>query len=358
MAGEGGFQLGRDARAQLACFLVADLLQEGRQQEATHAPRHSVGCAEDGGLEAEAAVDVDLLVGGRAVAAVGARPGVQHDFHRRQDLTGELAAADGVEGERGAGGAKGGDQVFHEGRLCGVDDVRRADVFQDLRLLVGADDVDQTDAVLEADAVQHLAEVGGGGRVDEGGVALHLHRLDHGERGQRVDEAGGAVGGAGACGQRQGCLGFHGAVGGVHFTAENGDELAHQGLSFGRGAGGDDRAGAFIADGQVLVEPGGDHAQGLIRHGGRDDGQLLRAGDLERGDVGGTDEQAEVGRVDRRAFDADHDFVRGQVSDGELHQREFEFAGFADLRAKLDVLERHAGFSQLVICGIVSMGHP
>ena len=82
-------------------------------------------------------------------------------------------------------------------------DVLRADAAQDLDLLRAAHDVDQGDAVLEADPVEHLAEVGGGGGVHERGVALAAHRLDHAERGQRVDEAGRAVGRRGALRQRQ-----------------------------------------------------------------------------------------------------------------------------------------------------------
>src|SRR5690606_3675077 len=128
----------------------------------------------------------------------------QRDFHRLQDLAGELAAAGGVEAERRAGGGHRGDEVFHEGRLRRVDDVFRADVLQDFRLLVRADDIHETDAVLEADLVEHLAEVRGGCGVNESRVAFELHRLDHREGGQRIDEAGGAVGGRGAGGQRQG----------------------------------------------------------------------------------------------------------------------------------------------------------
>ena len=108
-----------------------------------------------------------------------------------------------------------------------------------------------------------------------------------------------------------------------------------------------DDACAFIADRHGFIEPGGDHAQRGFGDFRGDDGQVLRAGDNRGREVGGAEQEAEVGRVDRRALDADNDFVRGRIGVGEFHQREFEFAGFADLRAKLDVLERHGGFSLL-----------
>ena len=79
----------------------------------------------------------------------------------------------------------------------------RADLAQDLRLLLAAHDVDEADAVLEADLVEHLAEVGGGRGVHQRVVAFAPHGLDHAERGQRIDEAGGAVGRRGAGRQRQ-----------------------------------------------------------------------------------------------------------------------------------------------------------
>ena len=55
----------------------------------------------------------------------------------------------------------------------------RAEVAQRLGQLGAADDVHQRDAVGSADPHEHLPEVGGGGGVDEGGVPLGAHRLDH-----------------------------------------------------------------------------------------------------------------------------------------------------------------------------------
>src|SRR5204862_4992877 len=103
------------------------------------------------------------------------------------------------------------------------DHVLGADVGEDLGLFGAAHDVDQIDPVLEADLDQHLAQVRGRGGVDQGGVVLQPHALDHGKRGQRIDEAGRAVGGAGVRRQGQGGGGGDDAVLGVHGPTQDGD---------------------------------------------------------------------------------------------------------------------------------------
>ena len=59
---------------------------------------------------------------------------------------------------------------------------------QQIRLGRRADDADQRDLLLEAQPVEHLAQVGGGGGVDQRGVPLHPHGLHHAQYGHRVDE--------------------------------------------------------------------------------------------------------------------------------------------------------------------------
>ena len=76
----------------------------------------------------EAAIDVDLLVHAGAVAAVDLGGLVGGDLHAGEDLAGQLAAADGVEGHGGAGGDQRRDQVVHEGRRGGIDDMLGADL--------------------------------------------------------------------------------------------------------------------------------------------------------------------------------------------------------------------------------------
>ena len=189
MAGEGRLELVGDALLQAGKVGRADLAEEGEQQPAAHAPRHAEGAVELGRAAVKASVQVHLLVRRRAVPAVFLGGAVEGGFHRRQDLAAELAAAGGVEAQRGAGRDDGLRQVFHEGGRRRIAHVLGADRSQQRLLLRPAHDVDQAYAVLDADLVEHQAEVGCGGRMHKGGVAFAPHRLDHAERGQRVDEA-------------------------------------------------------------------------------------------------------------------------------------------------------------------------
>src|SRR5690242_9545439 len=69
-ARERGLDLGRDPLAQLLGRLESDLLQKRGEQPPADAPGHAEGAVELGWPPVEAPVDVDLLVGGGAVAAV------------------------------------------------------------------------------------------------------------------------------------------------------------------------------------------------------------------------------------------------------------------------------------------------
>ena len=116
------------------------------------------------------------------------------------------------------------------------------------------------DAVGEADPLQHLAEVRRRRGVHERGVALHPHRLDHAERGQRVDEARRALRRVGAVGQRQAQHRRHAAVLGVRRAADDADRPAEQRLRFVRRPGGDHDAGALVADRHRLAAAAGQAA--------------------------------------------------------------------------------------------------
>src|SRR5262249_12527081 len=89
-AGERRLDLGGNARAELLGGVEADLLQERREQPAAHAPRLAERARELGRAPVEAAVDVDLLVGGGPVTAVLLRGPVDGRFHRGEDLAGQL----------------------------------------------------------------------------------------------------------------------------------------------------------------------------------------------------------------------------------------------------------------------------
>ena len=94
----------------------ADLLQERRQQEAADAPGHAEVAAKFGRREIQPAVDVDLLVHGGAVAAVGLRVQVRGRFHAAENLPCQLAAADRIEGDGRAGRCQRLRQILDEGR--------------------------------------------------------------------------------------------------------------------------------------------------------------------------------------------------------------------------------------------------
>jgi hypothetical protein len=91
---------------------------------------------------------------------------------------------------------------------------------QQRRLLGLAHDVDQADAVLQADAVEHLAQVGRRRGVHQRGVAFALHGLDHAQRGERVDEARRTLAAVAPGRQRQALRGLHGAVLRIHGAAD------------------------------------------------------------------------------------------------------------------------------------------
>ena len=134
-----------------------------------------------------------------------------------------------------------------------------------------ADDVDELDAVGDADALEHLAEVACGGCVDERRVPFQPHRFDHAEDRERVDEAGGGLRRRDAVMHRQYLAGAGKPVLRIHSAATEGNRLAHQGLSFGRGTGSDDDASPLVAGGHRLADPAG--------HRGHDCGGELRGHD-------------------------------------------------------------------------------
>lgn len=66
--------------------------------------------------------------------------------------------------------------------------MRGADSAQQILLLHRAHDVDERDTLGNADLLQHLAEIGGGGGLDNRLVPLAPCRFDAAERRQRIDE--------------------------------------------------------------------------------------------------------------------------------------------------------------------------
>src|SRR6185503_17178319 len=50
---------------------------------------------------------------------------------------------------------------------------------------------------------------------------------------------------------------------------------------------------------------------------------------------GRADQEAQIGRIDRRGFDPDHDFVVGRFGRRDIYQRQFEFAALLEQRTQL-----------------------
>jgi hypothetical protein len=264
-------------------------------------------------------------VHGRAVAAVGLRGGARdRAFHRRQDPRGEAPAAGGVEGDGRAGGGERVDEACVEVVGARVAHVLRAFRSQQLGLLGLAHDVHERDAVLAADAVQHPAEVRRRRGVRERPVPVAAHGLDHAERGQRIDEARRAGGRRRALGQRQAVGRLQHAVLRVHRAADRGHGAAEQRARRRRVAGLHHGAGALVAHRQRLAHAARDAGHRALGDPGDEHRPLARARSGERRQVGRTEQQPEVGRIDRRCLHAQHDLVRAGGGHGRLVQPDLE----------------------------------
>ena len=213
--------------------------------------------------------------------------------------------------------------------------MHRADGAQQVFLLRFANDVHQRNAVLDADAVEHLPQIGCGRGVYQRLVAFQPHGLDHAQRGQRVDETRGTLGRRGAGRQHQALLGFDGTVLRVHGAAQNRHRLAQQGLRGLAGAGLDDRAGTLIADRHGLVHAAGHALHEFVGNGGRDHRAFARARRPGRAEVGSAEQQAEVRGIHRRGFDAHHHFVRPGLGNGNAGQRNLQLAAAFDKGTQL-----------------------
>ena len=240
---------------------------------------------------------------------------------------------------------------LHEARASSRRRRARADRAQQRRLLGLAHDVDQRRRRparqmrlsiwprFEAAAVCTSAR-----------VAFAPHRLDHAERGERVDEARGAVGRRRAVGQEQALLGRERSG-----TARTSRRRAR-------------RPSCPAAPAPRRTRPPRRRRRRLrcrpasTRRAGRpspssppsgiargDDRPLARARAPAVRHVGGAEQQAEVGRVDRRGLDAHQHFVRPGLGNRHLGERHFEFAARLDERAKLQcrVLRRGCSWTAL-----------
>uniref|UniRef100_UPI0035C763D6 SufD family Fe-S cluster assembly protein n=1 Tax=Hyphomonas jannaschiana TaxID=86 RepID=UPI0035C763D6 len=222
---------------------------------------------------------------------------------------------------------------------------QKTDAAQDFRLLFLADDVEDRHAVLEADLVQHLAEVRGSRRMHERLMAFRLHRLNKRQRRQRVHIAGRTLLCRRAVRQRHALRNVQGPVLLVHVPAKAGDHLAEQCLSRRGVACGDHSAGALIANGQRLAKPGLHGAQTAFGYVSRNGRAVFRAPLHGGRHVRAAHQEPKVRRVDRRPLDAHEDLVRTGGLYGGLFEREFQFAfrchQGTDLQACLGKLISH-----------------
>ena len=167
-------------------------------------------------------------------------------------------------------------------------------------------------------------------------VAFALHRLDHAQRGERVDEAGGAVGrggvGAAAAGTGRPAM--------QRYCAYIAPPMIATVLPSSACAAGE--APALTTVPAPSLPTGSDWsarpAMAFMNLSGMralSHRALGRARHLHRAHVGGAEQQAQVGGVDRRGLDAHQHLVGGRLGNRHVVQRDFEFAAAAHQRAQL-----------------------
>ena len=140
-------------------------------------------------------------------------------------------------------------------------------------------------AVGLADFDQHLPKVGRSGGMDDGLIALHLHRLGKAKRGQRIDETRCAILRLGAVWQRHARHRGKAAIFGIDFATDQRDRFTHQRLRCIGRASGNNHTAAFIANRHRLPDPRSHEAHACLRHIHRHaradrHGQCARAGNI------------------------------------------------------------------------------
>ncbi len=208
---------------------------------------------------------------------------------------------------------------------------------QQLDLRVVAHDVHQGNSVLGADAIEHPAQVGGGGGVHQRRVPFAAQGLDHAERGERIDEGRGAVGRRCTRRQHQALLERHAAILRVHGAAQRGDGSCRAGLAR------PGRSRLRRRRPRPRCPPAWTGRSGrpcLCNAPPPECGRAIRGSSgvprrLGLAHVGTGEQQAEIGGIDGRRLDADHHFVGRRDGGGHAGQRQFEVAVAGDQRAKL-----------------------
>ena len=324
VAGEGRLQLGGDAALQLLGARRPDLLQEREQQPAAHAPGHAEVARELGRAGVEAAVEIDLLVRGRAVAAVFLGVAVERRFHARRG-SGRPACRRRWRRRRASRRwrrAPRSGRCRKLGALASQTSVapiaRSSAACSGLRTMLTSFTPSAMQMRLSIWPRLEAAAVCTSALWPSRRIVSTMPSAVSGLTKQEAPSAGVAP-----VGQRQALLGRERPVLRVHRAAEHGDGLAEQRLRRRRGARGDDHAGAFVADRHRGVEPRRPSPSsppsgiGAVTTGRS---RVPEATALRH--VGGAEQQAEVGRIDRRRLEPHQHLVRPGLGNRHLGQRE------------------------------------
>src|SRR5690606_4588565 len=119
--------------------------------------------------------NIDLLADWRAVQTIGPSPLRLRRLHCPENRSGKTAAADSVECQGRAGLAdRSPERVFEVGRRA-VENILCPGSAQQVRLRLASHNVDQTDSVGAAQAVEHLPQIRGCSGMDQRPVTLALH---------------------------------------------------------------------------------------------------------------------------------------------------------------------------------------
>mmetsp|Transcript_116419 Transcript_116419/g.340569 ORF Transcript_116419/g.340569 Transcript_116419/m.340569 type:complete len:310 (+) Transcript_116419:369-1298(+) len=289
----------------------------------------------------EATVDVQLLECRRTVASHATPLTQRRHLHSLDNLKSERATASGIEGNSGTRGHQCVNQVLLICLQRSVDNVLSTDGLEQVRLLLSPHHVHQRNAVSKADLHEHLAQLAGGGRVHDAGVALGLHCLDHAEGCQRVDPRGRSILGGRTLQVLNALPDVDDGVlpiAAAHAHARH--ELPLQALRALALAGADYAASALVACAHGLANHrarnGAErlvvHRQGGDAVAGRVDGSL---GTVEAADptVGGCEQRPDVAGVDGRGLNGHQHLV---ILEGSLT---WDFSlGDTELQEALSIL--------------------
>ena len=117
-----------------------------------------------------------------------------------------------------------------------------------LRLHFAAHDIDELDSLCGAQTTKYAPQVRTSRAIEQCGISLGSHRLDHRQSGQRIDERAGALRRLRGSRQRQAIRSANLAVARIHAACPYSYRLAQKSSRCWRVAGVDDTATSFGAE--------------------------------------------------------------------------------------------------------------